>query len=323
VFVVGPPRSGTTFLHRLLAGDRRFTTFSTWECLFAPSVTERMFWLALIHADRAVGAPAKRLIVWLTARLTGRLEAVHAVALAAPEEDYLVFLQAAACFILVVGVPHAEAVWRMGYFDRALKPGHRRQLMTFYRRCLQKHLYVHGAHKTLLSKNASFAPLVRSLYETFPDARVICTMRDPLEVVPSQLSSVRAGLKGLEPGAVTAFDRRMVDVLRFHYRNLLTVLAERPRSHQVVVSMQRTKGDPVGTLGGVYRRLEIPMDPAFRAHLEARADAVRRHESRHRYDLAQFGLTEQAIRVRFRHAYRRYDFAGGALREPVAGVMGS
>jgi hypothetical protein len=327
VFVVGPPRSGTTFLHRVLAADARFATFSTWECLFAPSVTERKLWLGLARLDRAVGGPFTRLAGRLTRGLTGQLEAVHPVTLAAPEEDYLVFLQAAACFILVVGVPHADAVWRMGYFDRALSPRLKARLMTFYRRCLQKHLYVHGADRTLLSKNASFGPLVRSLLMAFPDARVVCTMRDPLQVVPSQLSAVRSGLKGLSRGDVAAFDARMIDVLRFHYRNLFAVLDARPPWQQVVVPMERTKDHLVETVSGIYRRLEIPMDPAFLAHLEAEAGPVRRHKSAHAYDLAGFGLSEATIRRRFRHAYRRYDFSAGALagarERPVPAVAAS
>ncbi|WP_166805004.1 sulfotransferase [Nitrosococcus wardiae] len=44
LLVLGPPRSGTTLLHRVLAQDSQFTTFATWECLFAPSVTQRLFW---------------------------------------------------------------------------------------------------------------------------------------------------------------------------------------------------------------------------------------------------------------------------------------
>lgn len=48
LFIVGVPRSGTTFLHRVLANDtEQFTTFTLWELLFAPSVTERMFWIGL------------------------------------------------------------------------------------------------------------------------------------------------------------------------------------------------------------------------------------------------------------------------------------
>ena len=43
LFVVGLPRSGTSFLQRVLAQDsERFTTLRLWELILAPSVTERM-----------------------------------------------------------------------------------------------------------------------------------------------------------------------------------------------------------------------------------------------------------------------------------------
>ena len=52
LFVVGVPRSGTTFLHRLLAMDERFTTTALWELLFATSITQRYFWTGVARLDK-------------------------------------------------------------------------------------------------------------------------------------------------------------------------------------------------------------------------------------------------------------------------------
>ncbi len=42
LFIVGYPRSGTTFLHRLCARDSQtFTSLRMWEILFAPSITQK------------------------------------------------------------------------------------------------------------------------------------------------------------------------------------------------------------------------------------------------------------------------------------------
>ena len=42
VFIIGNPRSGTTFLHRLMARDERnFSYIRMWEVIFAPSVSQR------------------------------------------------------------------------------------------------------------------------------------------------------------------------------------------------------------------------------------------------------------------------------------------
>ncbi len=42
VFIIGNPRSGTTFTHRLIEKDTEtFTAASSWELLFCPSIIQR------------------------------------------------------------------------------------------------------------------------------------------------------------------------------------------------------------------------------------------------------------------------------------------
>ena len=71
VFITGIPRSGTTFVHRTLAKDPRFTSLSTWEALIAPSITQRKILRALAAADRRIGAPLRRMVDWLLRRGSG------------------------------------------------------------------------------------------------------------------------------------------------------------------------------------------------------------------------------------------------------------
>ena len=63
VFIIGPPRSGTTFLQRLLAQDEgRFSSMKSWEIMFAPSVTQKKFFAALGRLDSLCGSPLYRLV---------------------------------------------------------------------------------------------------------------------------------------------------------------------------------------------------------------------------------------------------------------------
>ncbi|MBB4266450.1 sulfotransferase [Roseospira visakhapatnamensis] len=308
--ILGVPRSGTTALHRVLARDPGLTTFSTWECLFAPSIIQRKAVLALARLDRAVGHPLGRVLGWLQDRVFGALDDVHAMDLAAPEEDYLALLPILACFILVVPFPRAEALWRLGRVDRDMPDGERRRLIAFYRRILQRHLYVHGAHKRLLSKNAAFAGMAGTLLETFPDARVICCLRDPLAVVPSQVSAVQGGvaLFGGDPEGVV-FRARMPELLAGYYETLLRVLPPPAAAERhVILDMAAIKTELSRSVRHAYDILGLPVHPDLDATLEAETARSRAWRSAHRYTASDLGLDEADLRRRFAGVHAAYPF---------------
>jgi len=303
LFVLGVPRSGTTRLHQLLARDEQFTTFSTWECLFALSVTERRFWLALARLDARLGGLGARLLRAVERRIFASLDDVHAMDLSTPEEDYFALMPILSCFILALPFPSSEHLWRIGRFDAALSPDERRRVLDYYQACLKKHLYVHGEHKRLLSKNAAFAPLANSLAEQFTDARFLVCLRDPMETVPSQLSSIASGLEffGVPPDSAAIRDR-FVDQLAFYYQNLARLADGQAAGRCVTVTLPELKSDLRGTLTGAYCRLELPLSEGFDRLLEQQAGASRRYVSGHRYSLDQFGLDPEEIAARFRDA---------------------
>ena len=298
LFVLGVPRSGTTLTHRALAQDPALTTFTVWECLLAPSILQRRIIQGLARVDRAIGRPGATLLHWLERRVFGALDDVHAMDLTAPEEDYLALLPAMACFILVVPFPAAEPLWRLADLDRgaAMPEPERRRLLAFYKGLLQRHLYVHGPDRRLLSKNAAFAGMPASLRETFPDALFLRCDRDPEAVVPSQLSSIQGGvaLFDSDPDG-TVFPARMLDVLRGYYDALETTLPRAGGPRHVVFDMDTLKGDLAGALERTYAHLGLPMDPGFAATLQRQAEAARRYRSRHRYAARDFGLDGAGI----------------------------
>mgnify|MGYP006271555477 CR=1 FL=1 len=307
VFIVGVPRSGTTALHRTLAQDPQFTTFSTWECLLALSITERKFWLALAGLDRRLGGPGQALLQWLQGRLFGQLEAVHPTDLQAPEEDYLALTPILACFVFVLPFPWSGDLWRTGSFDRDASPAEKQRIMAFYRACLQRHLYVHGADKRLLSKNASFSPMVATLAKTFPDARFICCMRDPQKTVPSQLSSVAGGLRsfGADPDIVFP---HLIDQLAYYYDHLLAVLPNLPSHQHAFIDAPRLRAAMAATITATYARLDLTLTPEYQATLDSADQDSKAFVTRHRYSLEQFGWDAERLRQRFDHVYRHYEF---------------
>jgi hypothetical protein len=299
LFVLGPPRSGTTHLHHALALDPDCTTFRLWEGLFGLSVTGRRLTLALLGLDRAIGGPAAALGRWLGRRFGAALDDVHPLALDAPEEDFLTLLPTMQCFILIAVFPRAEWLWRFARLDVAGSERERREWARWYRACVAKHLYVFGEEKYFLSKNASFAGLTETLLEAFPDARIIACDRDPQQVVPSQLSSLRPALQAVGFARMPVELRdRLVDLLEFDYLQLQRAAAQHPE-RIVIVANADLKDRLAVTVTDALKRLDRAPGAEFLARLEQASSRSRGFRSAHHYSAAEFDLSEAWIAHRF------------------------
>lgn len=299
LFVLGAPRTGTTFAHRLLALDRRWTTFSTWECLFAPSVTERYLWTGLARLDRAIGRPAERLAGVVGRRLLAGIDDVHPLGLQTPEEDYFCLSPLLRCFVLVVPFPEARWIWQMAEFDRVLDPVERRRIMRFYHGCLQRHLYFQGVERRLLSKNASFAGMTASLLETFPDCRILRCTREPVAAARSQFNALVPGLKlfGIPPDD-PVFRDRLIDRLAFYHRHLDEVLGALPRGRWAELSMTALGNDAEAAVLAACRELGIAVGASYQAELARVAAAARGHRPAFAPPLDVSGLDAATLRRR-------------------------
>ena len=193
VFIVGNPRSGTTFLQRLLAKDRKnFSCMKMWEILFAPAVSLRNMVRLLTILDRRLGSPLYNCLSALERRWREE-NAMHDIALRKPEEDQY----------LLAHIWSTLAVWQISgilekatdytYFDQTVPEKEKRRIMSFYERCVKRHLYAHrDGGKHYLSKNPSSSPRIETLLKSFPDAKIIYLVRNPLDVIPSYISLVDA-----------------------------------------------------------------------------------------------------------------------------------
>lgn len=308
LFVVGVPRSGTTFLHRLLALDERFTTTALWELLFAPSITQRYFWTGLARLDRAVGRPLGRLLGWLERRLLGGLDDVHKTGLLDPEEDYLGLIPVWGCFLLVLVVP-VPALWRLTFLDRDGSVEEKVRVMTAYRRFIQRHLYFHGEHKQLLSKNPSFTPWLETLSQAFTDARFIGCLRNPNQAVPSQINSILIGAKLFDGRDTTAYWRQgFLAMLDYYYRHLLSALESMPSQRQSLSVMEELTKAPAATVLGFYDVFGWQVDEAFHTRLLEQDHKARKYQSAHTYSLENLGVDAETLNATFGWVYERFGF---------------
>ena len=135
VFIIGNPRSGTTYLHRLLAHDERnFSYIRMWEVIFAPSISQRKLFWFFKKIDDALGGKLQH---WLLdqEKRTWLSNPIHKIGLLEPEEDESILFSMWETIFTTVVFPHPDLVRKYAYFDKQIPLFQRRKIMGFYRSC--------------------------------------------------------------------------------------------------------------------------------------------------------------------------------------------
>ena len=310
IFIIGNPRSGTTFLHRLMSEDTEtFASMKTWEMLFAPSITARRVFEAFAAVERRIGKPLRKPFLRLQRRWQ-EANVVHKIALRAPEEDEYLLLHLFSALKIWTFSAILEEAERYTYFDEQMATREKRRIQRFYRRCLQRHLYAHdAADRIYLAKNPSYSPMIETLLEVFPDARFVYLARNPLQMVPSYISLTEEEwqILGDPPEPYLSRDW-IVEMAQHWYTYPLARLEALPPDQAVVVNFHRMVDQAEKTVEEIYEQLGLEMGADFQELLHRRAVAARRHKSRHDYALNEVGLSRQEILTGFAAVFERFGF---------------
>jgi hypothetical protein len=296
VFIVAPPRSGTTLTQKLMSLDEeRFVYNALYQTIFPAVFFQRCF-DALVWLDRKAGRPMGRVIGWAEKKWFGGWDDMHKMRFNQPEEDdgfFVYTFVTEAIFLLFL---HVDELWEAGFQD-ALPPGKRRKVMAFYRSCLQRRLYASGPGKTILTKATQSSGAVESLLEAFPDGRFITIIRHPYQSVASHVSvfwpvwqahSPKLKKDGPESKAYARLAVRWFQHL-FAFRRKVS-----PQQYYCIDYRDLTQ-DPKAALEKLYAHFGWAMSDAFRAKLTAATQRQREFKSKHEYTLEEFGLSRDWI----------------------------
>jgi hypothetical protein len=283
VIIIGMPRSGTTKLHRMMARDVRFQTLPLWKILnpvpLGPDPDTRV--------EIAEG------FVGMLRQESADFAAAHPMdAREVDEEEFLMehtFLTYAAFY--QARIPSYQAWVLKQNFDRWYREFHRLlQLM-------QNHDSAAG--RRWLLKAPSHTAHLDKIFEYFPEAVIVHCHRDPQSVVPSLCGLIRAvrvlysDQVDLEEIGAWALDH-WPPLLELHTRQRDHWLAEGKTIIDVPYSRLVSDGLPV--IEELYRRAGIEFSADARAAVVAWQDDNPQHRhGRHRYDMAEFGLSPDAI----------------------------
>jgi hypothetical protein len=278
VFVTGMPRSGSTFLHELLAQDPGNRAPRVWEVMFPVPRSGN----GGDQRDPRIRMAATRL--WWFRRLARRPDSVYPMRASTPHEcvaihSYTLLSQE---FIATCRIPTYESFLR----STDLTPVYQWQ-----KRFLQ-YLQLGSPSKRWVLKAPDHAYSLKELFSVFPDAVIIQTHRNPLEVLRSsiQLTEVLYNLFAW-PGERDELAEREATILARSMENFIRFRDAHPEmaSRFIDLSYSELVSDPLAAIRHVYEQLDAPLSEE--AAQRMRELVSKRSKYRHQNPtLAEFGV---------------------------------
>jgi omega-hydroxy-beta-dihydromenaquinone-9 sulfotransferase len=318
IFIIGNPRSGTTFLHRLLLGAGDMAAFELWEMLF-PAITAR----------KLLGGIVPRLDRLSPARY--HPSDVHDTSLRGIETDDV------AWFFRTLDGPFAWAyflswqdVWgseqsRREFGIDGVSPVKDERFFRYYEACWRRNLTLKRANRILV-KSSMLTFRLEELLRRYPDCRLVYVVRDPVEVIPSGMSLLASVLEnGYDVWNRTKQEdqQRWIEnlyqascaMLRdFHIANAAGLI---PEANLCVVRYEDLLQNLEPTMKRILDFVEINPSEAFQEEVRQQAERQRNYNSRHEHSPDQFGLDPGRIRADLGFVYEAFGLsipAGGRLQ---------
>jgi hypothetical protein len=296
VFIVAPPRSGTSYLQKLLSYDsERFLFWKMYQTIF-PSITAQRIVDGFSFIDQKLGRPVERFLDWCEKRWFGGWDNLHTMRLDQPEEDGALYLYAFANEAIFMLVPFIHELWEVGFAD-SLPSGDRKKLMAYYRSCLQRHIVANGTGRTLLIKSTNSSGAVESLLEEFPDAQFITIVRHPSKSIPSSISLMLPALRAHSPEiekdgpATKAYAKLSAE----WFKHLHDFRDKIPKNQFFSMDFRKLRHEPKTAIQELYRHFDWTISAAYQQRLEDLNREQKQFKSQHIYTLEEFGLSKEWV----------------------------
>ena len=300
VVIVGPMRSGTTRLHRLLASDRRFSHMRSFETI---SPVPRPEFEEVLAGEKEDFRPVLARRIMKVARLANpRTLSIHPTGPFEPEEELGLLVAS------MWSMKH-DAQWHVPSYARwceqqDAEPAYR--YLADLLRLVGWSQQVSSIRPWILKTPQHMMDLP-ALLKVFPDARLIFTHRDPQAVVGSAASlawnQTIIYSDDVVPGRI---GREWLGKTETMIARMRAARDAIPADRMIDVQYDEMDRDWRGTMERIYGFLDLDIEPAvpgMEDFLE-RSRALKRHP--HQYSLAQFGLTQDEVTERFRDYVQTY-----------------
>lgn len=289
IFITGLPRSGTTFLHSLLAEDPDLRAPRGWEVMYpSPPPDPRRN-----GPDRRIARAQRRMrqLYWLAPGF----RVIHPLDAAEPQECIAI---TSSSFISDAYPTMCHIPSYQHWLDQTdLQPAY-----THHRYFLQQLQAGQESLRWLLKAPAHLFGL-QALLKTYPDARIVFTHRDPLEVLPS-LANLTLVLRSAfsERHDPQQIGREVLEHWSAGMRAARAFVAQLPdrEARCIDVAYNDLVSRPLDTVERLYRHFDLELTRTTRGRmLKALQQRPKDRYGVHRYSLEQFTLNTGAVERAF------------------------
>ena len=300
IVVAGLARTGTTMLHRLIAQDPAIRSLASWEAInpAPPTTRARGKGKDPRYSQAAMAAKGLRY-------MSPGFFAIHPAEPDAPEEEVILLEQA-----FLTTTP--EAMMNVPTYSKWLEDQDHIPAYEALRRMMQYLQWQRpgpGKPVRWVLKTPHHQEYFDALLEVFPKATIVHTHRDPLKTSASFFSMI-THLQMIFSDEVDP--NRVAN----HWLNKIENMARRTMATRdrvedrgfVDVSYYDLVRDPMREVERVYDAAGAVLTPEARTAMEASRKVNRQHKyGKHKYSLADFGMTKDDVEPRIAEYRARFE----------------
>tara|TARA_Y100000588_G_scaffold368111_1_gene435631 strand:- start:2852 stop:3961 length:1110 start_codon:yes stop_codon:yes gene_type:complete len=291
IMIVGNPRSGTTFIHRYLVNNDIGTGNQLWQMLYPSLILQKLLRPILPFLEKV--SPARH-----------HSTAAHATSLQSVEtDDVAIFFRYLDGFFLYGFVLSWAEEDLFEWMDPKIRNMSKRDY-AWLESLWIRNQYTSGIDR-IIGKLFSLSTNLPEFLETYPDSKILYTIRDPLSVIPSGLNLVsgvldkRFGFWSLPEEKRQHFINRLyfglVHLLKRFHEDWENGRIDRSRVY--IIHFDRMMNDFDTLMDEILNFIDHVPSEELRKDILKTAETQRNFQSGHKYDLEKFGLTEEQIRL--------------------------
>ncbi len=242
---------------------------------------------------------------------------MHKMRFTQPEEEAGFFVYTFVTEAIYLLFPFVRALWGAGFADD-LPLRQQKKLMKYYRSCLQRHLYLNGPDKVLLSKATQFSGSILCLQREFPDARIINILRNPRESIPSHISVFFTVWQWIDPSIRKSGpeSREYAELAAAWFLHLEKFAISARPEHYYRILYPDLVQNTERSIQSIYRRFDLPLSAQAKRQIQSDARLAVDYKSSHLYTMAEYGLSPEWLRRELGGLMKRHRFSASIPPRP-------